>query len=68
MCNATPNYAAMSTETKNAQALAVARQIASVIPADYTGLERVSIAAQIVSRSAIIQWKGQVTAHCLMCL
>lgn len=47
--NTTPNYAAMSTESKNAQALAVARQIASVIPTDYTDLERVSIAAQIVS-------------------
>ena len=45
----TPNYAAMSQQTKDAQALAVAQQIASVIPAEYTDLERVSIAAQIVA-------------------
>lgn len=47
--NTTPNCAAMSQQTKDAQALVVARQIASVIPTGYMDLERVSIAAQIVS-------------------
>lgn len=45
----TPDYTSMSQQTKDAQALTVAKQIASVIPSDYTDLGRVSIAARIVA-------------------
>lgn len=47
--NTTPNYAAMSQREKTAQALTVAKQIASVIPREASDLDRVSIAARIVS-------------------
>lgn len=45
----TPDYTQMQQSEKDALALEVARQIASVIPTDRSDLERVSIAAQIVS-------------------
>lgn len=47
--NTTPNYAALSQRQKEAQALTVAKQIVSTLPANATDLERVDIAAQIVA-------------------
>lgn len=45
----TPDYSTLSKTEKEAQALEVAKQIASTIPAGISDLQRVSIAAQIVS-------------------
>lgn len=47
--NTTPDYSALSNAEKEAQALEVAKQIASTIPTGISDLERVSTAAQIIS-------------------
>lgn len=47
--NTTPDHTALTTAQKEAKALVVAQQIASVIPTDLSDLERVTTAARIVS-------------------
>lgn len=45
----TPDHAALSADQKNAAALTVAQQIAAFVPTDLSDLDRVSMAASIVS-------------------
>ena len=44
-----PNHDALSTQEKNRQALAIAQQIAAFVPSEGSDIERVSLAANIVS-------------------
>ena len=52
----TPDQSLLSKQEKNEMALEVAKQIASVVPTDCSDLERVSIAAQIVSYYCSFCW------------